>query len=59
MPKYRVTITEVLTHSGTVEVMAENREEAEELISAEGGYAPEDLLSRTGDVFLEIDPIED
>lgn len=59
MPKYRVTITEVLTHSGSVEVVAESREQAEELVSAEGGYALEDLLSRTGDVFLEIEPIDD
>ncbi len=59
MPRYRVTITEVLTHSGTVEVVAESREQAEELISAEGGYAPQDLVSRTGDVFLEIDPIDE
>jgi hypothetical protein len=57
MPKYRVTITEVLTHSGVVEVEAESKVQAEERVLAEGGYAFDDLSTRTGDVFLEIETI--
>ena len=57
MLKYRVTITEVLTHTGVVEVEAESKEQAEERVLAEGGYGFEDLSTRTGDVFLEIETI--
>ena len=59
MPRYRVTITEVLTHSGTVEVEAESKEQAEQLVSSEGGYSSEDLVSRTADVFLDFQTIDD
>jgi hypothetical protein len=59
MPRYRVTITEVIVHSGTIELEAESEAKAEERISVEGGYSFEDLTKRTADVFLEAERVED
>ena len=55
MPRYRVTVTEVVTQSGTIEVDAGSDEEAEQLVAAEGGYSPEDLTQSTADVFFDVD----
>jgi hypothetical protein len=59
MPRYRVTVTEVITHSGTIEVEAESEEEAEELVADEEGYNPEDLTQSTADVFFDIEGIDE
>jgi phosphoribosyl-ATP pyrophosphohydrolase len=59
MPRYRVTVTEVVTQSGTIEVEARSEEEAEELVAAEGGYSPEDLTRSTADVFFDVESLEE
>ena len=58
MPRYRVTVTEVITQSGTIEVEAESEEEAEELVADEEGYNPEDLTQSTADVFFEVEGVD-
>ena len=59
MPRYRVTVTEVVTQSGTIEVDAESEEEAEKLVADEEGYNPEDLTQSTADVFFDVESLED
>ena len=58
MPRYRVTVTEVITQSGTIEVEAESEEEAEKLVADEEGYNPEDLTQSTADVFFEVEGVD-
>ena len=55
MPRYRVTVTEVITHSGTIEVEARSEEAAEKLVADEEGYNPEDLTESTAEVFFDVD----
>ena len=50
-----MTVTEVITRSGSVEVDARSAEEAEELVANEEGYNPEDLTQSTADVFFDVD----
>jgi hypothetical protein len=59
MPRYRVTVTEVITRSGTIEVKAESEEEAENLVAEAEGYNPEDLTQSTADVFFDIESLEE
>jgi hypothetical protein len=59
MPRYRVTVTEVITRSGTIEVEAESEEEAEELVADEEGYNPEDLTQSTADVFFDVEEVDE
>lgn len=59
MPRYLVTVTEVITHSGTIEVEAESEEDAEELVADEEGYNPEDLTQSTADVFIDVDEVDE
>ena len=58
MTRYRVTVTEVITRSGTIEVEAESEEEAEKLVADEVGYNPEDLTQSTVDVFFDVESVE-
>ena len=55
MPRYRVTVTEVVTQSGTIEVEAGSADEAEKLVADEEGYNPEDLTQSTADVFFDVE----
>jgi hypothetical protein len=57
MPRYRVTVTEVVTQSGTIEVEAASEEEAENLVADEEGYNPEDLTQSTADVFFDVEEV--
>jgi hypothetical protein len=59
MPRYRVTVTEVVTQSGAIEVEAGSEEEAEELVADEAGYNPEDLTQGTADVFFDVESLEE
>ena len=59
MPRYRVTIMEVLTHSGTVEVEAESEEEAQERAQADDGCTFADLTQRTAELHVDVEPVED
>jgi hypothetical protein len=58
MPRYRVTVTEVITRSGSVEVEAGSAEEAENLVAEAEGYNPEDLTQSTADVFFDVDEVD-
>ena len=59
MPRYRVTVTEVVTQSGTIEVEAGSAEEAERLVAETEGYNPEDLTQSTADVFFDVESFEE
>jgi hypothetical protein len=59
MTRYRVTVTEVITRSGTIEVEAETEEKAEKLVADEEGYNPEDLTQGTADVFFDVDSADE
>lgn len=59
MPRYRVTVTEVITRTGTVEVDARSGEEAEKLVADEEGYNPEDFTQSTADVFFGVESLEE
>ena len=59
MPRYRVTIMEVMSHSGTIEMDADSEEDAQERASAEGGYTFADLIQRTAELFVDVEPAED
>ena len=58
MPRYRVTVTEVITRSGTIEVEAGSEEEAENLVAEAEGYNPEDLTQSTADVFFDVEGVD-
>ena len=58
MPRYRVTVTEVITRSGTIEVEAGSEGEAENLVAEAEGYNPEDLTQSTADVFFDVEGVD-
>lgn len=60
MPRYRVTIIEVITNWKRIEMDAESPEALVERIEEFGDYDPDELDPRTVEVAaLDIVPIED
>ena len=52
MPRYRATITQVITHEAGVELEAENEEALCDRIADED-YHQDQLLPRSADVFID------
>lgn len=55
MTRYRVTVTEVIARSCTIDVEAGSEEEAKKRVADEEGYDPEDFTQRTADVFFDVE----